>query len=319
MPDRPNVQAIALAFAGVYIIWGTTFVGIALAIRTLPPFFSGALRFFIAAALMYVWLRVRERHPFSGLDIGGSLLCGVLLSGIGNGFVIWAQQRLPSGIAALFIGALPVIMLGFDWLFFSRRAPTVRGALGMAIGLTGVIVLALHSHSIAGEVRPVDVIAVLTAETAWALGSLLQRRFVTVARLGSYICLQMFAGASFQLLMGVVDREWIGFHLAQVSLQSLLAVGYLVVFGSIVAVNCYSYLLAHVPAQQVSTYALVNPVIALALGALVLHERLTPTALLCALMVVVGVALVLWRGRPPAAPDTGHRAGVTCSVRRRLL
>ncbi len=301
MNARPHAKAILLAFAGIYIIWGTTFLGIALVVRTMPPFFSGALRFFIASLLTYAWLRSRDRHPFAGLNIGGSLLCGVLLSGIGNGFVLWAQQGgLPSGIAALFVGALPVMILALDWLFFSRRPPTARGALGVAIGLAGVVVLTLHTHTMSGAVRPIHVAAVLTAEMGWAVGSMLQIRYVKVERLVSYTCLQMFAGAVFQLVMGCLDREWIGFSISQISLQSLLALGYLVVFGSMIAVNCYSYLLAHVPAQKVSTYALVNPVIALALGALVLHEQVDPVALLCALMVLVGVALVLWRGRATA-------------------
>jgi drug/metabolite transporter (DMT)-like permease len=301
MNERPHAKAILLAFAGIYIIWGTTFLGIALVVRTMPPFFSGALRFFIASLLTYAWLRTRHRRPFEGLNIGGTLLCGVLLSGVGNGFVLWAQQGgLPSGIAALFVAALPVMILALDWLFFSRRAPTPRGALGVAMGLVGVVVLTLHTHTMSGAVRPIHVAAVLTAEMGWAIGSMLQGRYVKVERLVSYTCLQMFAGAVFQLVMGCLDREWIGFSVSQISLQSLLALGYLVVFGSMIAVNCYSYLLAHVPAQKVSTYALVNPVIALALGALVLHETVDPVALLCALMVLVGVALVLWRGRAPA-------------------
>jgi drug/metabolite transporter (DMT)-like permease len=301
MTDRTTTRAILLAFAGIYIIWGTTFLGIALVVRTMPPFFSGALRFFIASLLMYAWLRTRNAHPFAGLNIGGSLMCGVLLSGIGNGFVLWAQQGgLPSGITALFVGSLPVMILAFDWLFFSHRAPTPRGAVGVAMGLAGVVVLTLHTHSMSGAVRPIHIAAVLGAELAWALGSMLQGRYMTVDRLAGYTCLQMFAGAVFQLAMGCIDREWIGFQVSQVSLQSLLALGYLVVFGSVIAVNCYSYLLAHVPAQKVSTYALVNPVIALALGALVLHETITPLALLCALLVILGVALVLWPGRAPA-------------------
>ena len=90
--SRPALAQILLAFAGIYIIWGTTFLGIALVIRTIPPFFSGAARFLIASLLMYAWLRAREPRPFSGLNIGGSMLCGVLMTGIGNGFVIWAQQ-----------------------------------------------------------------------------------------------------------------------------------------------------------------------------------------------------------------------------------
>jgi len=301
MTARSGTRAILLAFAGIYIIWGTTFLGIALAIRTIPPFWSGGVRFLIAAGLMYVWLRRHDPRPFAGLNIGGSLLCGVLLSGIGNGFVVWAQQGLPSGVTALFVCALPVMMLLFDWMFFSRRAPTPRGMLGLAIGVSGVVVLTLHTHSLSGQMRPVHILAVMLAEVGWALGSLLQQRYIDRSRLGSYTCLQMFAGAAFQLFMGFVDREWIGFSASQVSLQSLLAVAYLVVFGSIIAVNCYSFLLAHVAAQKVSTYALVNPIIAVALGALVLHEKVTPVVLLCAALVILGVAMVLWPGRAPTA------------------
>jgi drug/metabolite transporter (DMT)-like permease len=295
---RPALAQVLLAFAGIYIIWGTTFLAIALVIRTIPPFFSGGVRFLIAAGLMYAWLRSREPRPFARLHIGGTILCGVLMSGMGNGFVIWSQTGLPSGIAALFVAALPVSTLILDWLFFSRRAPTSQSALGVAIGLAGVVVLAAHTHSFAGAVRPIHVIAVLTAELAWSTATLLQRRFVTPDRLLNFGCLQMQAGAVFQLLMGCIDREWVGFVPAHISLQSALAVLYLVVFGSIIAVNCYSFLVAHVPAQKVTTYALVNPVIALALGALVLHERVSPVAILSAILVLVGVALVLFQRRP---------------------
>jgi drug/metabolite transporter (DMT)-like permease len=295
----PALAHVLLAFAGIYIIWGTTFLAIAFAIRTIPPFFSGAARFLIAGSLMYAWLRLREPRPFSGLHIGGSILVGVLMTGIGNGFVIWAQQGLPSGITALFVGALPVSTLILDWMFFSRRAPTSQSALGVAIGLAGIVVLTAHTHSFSGTIRPVHVIAVLTAELAWSAGTLLQRRYVSPARVINFVCLQMLAGAVFQLLMGCVDREWIGFVPAHISMQSVLAVLYLVVFGSLVAVNCYSFLVAHVPAQKVTTYALVNPVIALALGAIVLGEKITPAAILSAILVLVGVALVLFQ-RPAA-------------------
>jgi drug/metabolite transporter (DMT)-like permease len=301
LPQPPALAQILLAFAGIYIIWGTTFLAIAFAIRTIPPFLTGAVRFSIAGGLMYLWLRAREPRPFSGLHIGGSVLCGVLLSGMGNGFAMWAQQGLPSGITALFVGALPVSTLLLDWMFFSRRAPSAQSALGVAIGLAGVVVLTAHTHSFAGTIRPVHVIAVLTAELAWSAATLLQRRYVSAERVINFVCLQMLAGAAFQLLMAVIDREWIGFVPAQISLPSVLAVLYLVVFGSLIAVNCYSFLVAHVPAQKVTTYALVNPVIALALGAVVLNENIPPVAIVSAILVLVGVALVLFQ-RAPATP-----------------
>jgi drug/metabolite transporter (DMT)-like permease len=295
---QPELAQILLAFAGIYMIWGTTFLAIAFVIRTIPPFFSGSVRFLFAGGLMYAWLRAREPRPFSGLNIGGSMLVGVLMTGVGNGFVLWAQQGLPSGIAALFVGALPVSTLILDWMFFSRRAPTSQSALGVALGLAGLAVLTTHTHSFSGTIRPVHVIAVLIAELAWSAGTLLQRRYVSPARIMNFVCLQMLAGAVFQLLMGCIDREWIGFVPSHISLQSWLAVAYLVVFGSLVAVNCYSFLVAHVPAQKVTTYALVNPVIALALGAIVLGERIAPAAILSAILVLVGVALVLFQRWP---------------------
>ena len=267
MQQRPLLPQILLAFAGIYIIWGTTFLALAVTIRSIPPFISGGVRFVIAATLMYAWLRAREPHPFSGLNIAGTFLCGALLSGIGNGFVVWAQQGLPSGIAALFVGALPVTTLILDRLFFSRQTPSAQSVIGVALGLAGIVVLSTNTLRFSTTVRPIHVVAVLTAGLAWSLGTLLQRRFVPSHRVFGYTCLQMFSGGVFQLLMSVVDWEWAGFRPERVELQSVLAVLYLVVFGSLIAVSCYSYLLAHVAAQKVTTYALVNPVIALVLGA----------------------------------------------------
>lgn len=307
---RPELAQIVLAFAGIYIIWSTTFLGTALVIRTIPPFISGTLRFLIAGALMYALLRAREPRPFSGLNIGGTMLCGLLMTGMGNGFIIWSQQGLPSGICALFVGVLPVSTLILDWLFFSRRPPSLQSALGVAVGLAGIVVLTLHTQSFSGAIRPVHVIAVLTGELAWSAGTLLQRRSVGADRILNFSCLQMLTGAVFQLLMGCLDREWIGFDPLHISLQSALAVLYMVIFGSIVAVNCYAFLIAHVPAQKVTTYALVNPVIALGLGALVLHEKVGPAAVLSAILVLAGVALILFQRRGVSAQPVAATPGV---------
>lgn len=298
MSSRASAGALLLAFAAIYIIWGTTFLCITLMLRTVPAFFGGAVRFLAAGGLMYLWLRSREPRPFAGLHIPGTALCGVLLTGMGNGFVIWSQIALPSGIEALFVGALPVSVLLLDWAFFSHRTPRPLAALGVALGLCGVVVLALNTQAIAHNARPIYVIAALAATFAWALGTLLQPRYVGPARVANFTCLQMLFGALFQLLMALVDREWVGFVPAQVSLQSLLALAYLIIFGSIITFNAYSFLVAHVAAQKVSTYALVNPVIALALGAALLGERITPAAIISTVLVLLGVGLVLLARAP---------------------
>jgi drug/metabolite transporter (DMT)-like permease len=307
MEQRPRLPQILTAFAGIYIIWGTTFLALALSIRSIPPFITGAVRFFIASGLMYVWLRMRESQPFKGINIGGALLCGALLSGMGNGFVVWAQEGLPSGIAALFVGSLPVTTVILDRLFFSKRTPNAQSIVGVAIGLAGIVVLSWNTMSFSANVRPIHVVAVLVAGLGWSLGTLLQRRYVPAHRVVSFTCLQMFAGGAFQFAMSFVDREWRGFEPSHVQLVSVLAVVYLVIFGSLFAVNCYSYLVAHVSAQKVTTYALVNPLIALVLGAVVLDERITSSAIVSTVLVLAGVALILFQRRspPPVVASSG--------------
>ena len=301
---RSSTTATLLAFAAIYIIWGTTFLGISLMLRTLPAFIGGGLRFLSASLLMYAWLRWREPRPFAGLNLPGTALCGVLLTGMGNGFLIWAQLALPSGIAALFVGSLPVWILLLDWMFFTRRAPRALASVGVLLGLAGVVVLSLNTETLSGRVRPIHVIAVLVTELAWALGTLLQPRYAPASRAVNFTCLQMLVGSGFQFLMGALDREWPGFDPAHVSALSWASLAYLSVFGSIIAFSCYAFLISHVAAQKVSTYALVNPVIALALGDAVLHERVTGAAVVSMVLVLLGVALVLAQRERPAMPTS---------------
>ena len=306
--------AVLAAFAGIYFIWGTTFLGIALAIQSIPPFIMGAARFLLAGALMYPWLRLRSSKPFEHVDLRLAALCGVLLSGMGNGFVGWSQQGIPSGIAALMVTSVPVIVLVFDWAFFSRRTPSKQALAGTAIAVAGVVTIVTHTRSLSGQAELIHVLVMVTANIAWSLGTLLQKRVARPNAVLSFTCVQMLAGGAFQLLMSVLDGEWRHFDVAQVSLTSALAVLYLVVFGSLVALNCYLWLLTRVAAQKVTTYALVNPVVALLLGAFVLHEQLTALAATAAVLVLLGVALVLFqdvrfrRGPRTFFPDRSRTA-----------
>jgi drug/metabolite transporter (DMT)-like permease len=287
--------AVLGAFAGIYILWGTTYLAIALAIQTIPAFISGGVRYVLAAVLMYAWLRWRNPRPFANVDLKVAASCGVLLSGIGNGFVIWAQQGIPSGIAALIVTSVPVIVLVLDWAFFTRRAPSKQASLGTAVAVAGVVIIVMHTRSLSGTAQPLYLLAMAAATTAWSFGTLLQKRSARAETVFSFTCAQMLFGGIFQLGMAVVDGEWSRLDLRAISVVSLIAVLYLVIFGSIVALNCYLWLLTRVPAQQVTTYALVNPVVALALGALVLGERITPLAVVAAVLVLIGVALVLFQ------------------------
>lgn len=289
---------VAAAFAGIYIIWGTTYLAITFAIKSLPPFMSGVARFGLAGLLMYGWLRARSPRPFAGVSIPMMALAGILLSGIGNGFVLVAQQGIPSGIAALIVAAVPVLVLIFDWAFFSRRAPTKQALLGTAVAIAGVVTIVIHTRNLSGDAHPLYLLAMVVATTGWSLGTLVQKRSANPATVLSFTCGQMLFGAAFQLLMSLVTGEWPRFDPAAISLSGVLAIAYLVVFGSIVGLNCYLWLLTRVPAPKVATYALVNPVVAVFLGAVVLGERVTPLALSAAVLVLIGVALIVFQDLP---------------------
>jgi drug/metabolite transporter (DMT)-like permease len=308
-----NVQIAGLkakalfAFAGIYLIWGTTYLAIALSIRTLPPFASGGIRFLIAAALMWGWLRWRDARPFAGIDFKRAALCGVLLTGFGNGLVVWAQQGVPSGIAALLVAAIPIFILAVECLFFAGRLPGRRAALGMAIATAGVAVIVMNTRSLSGGAQPIYVVAILLAVLSWSFGTLFQRQAgVQPSRIIAFTCVQIFFGALLQLALAILNREWLVLDVAHVSATSVFALLYLVIFGSIVALSCYSWLLTQVAPQKVATYALVNPVVALLLGAMVLGEQITAVALLAAGAVLFGIGLVLfpsWRPVPKVRPQ----------------
>jgi drug/metabolite transporter (DMT)-like permease len=289
---------VLAAFAGIYIIWGTTYLAIAFAVHTMPPFISGVARFALAGLLMYAWLRARNPHPFAGVNVPMMALTGVLLSGIGNGFVLWAQQGIPSGIAALIVASVPVLVLIFDWAFFSKRAPTKQALFGIAVAIAGVATIVMHTRTLSGNAQPMYVLAMLVATTGWSIGTLVQKRAATQATVLSFTCGQMLFGAAAQLLFSLVTGEWSRFDPAAISWQGLVAIAYLVVFGSIIGLNCYLWLLTRVAAPKVATYALVNPVVALVLGAAVLGERVTLLAMVAAALVLVGVALIVFQDLP---------------------
>lgn len=305
---------VIAAFAGICVIWGTTYLAIAIAIQTVPPFISGGARFLLASAVMYAWLRFKNPRPLAEINLPTAALSGVLLSGIGNGFVVWAQQGIPSGIAALIVTAVPVTVLVFDWAFFSKRAPTRQALFGTAIAVAGVVTIVIHTHSLSGETRLFYLLSMIGAVIAWSFGTLAQKRAARPDTVLGFTCAQMLFGGLFQVLMSFVDGEWSGFDPAAVTLSSVLAVAYLIVFGSIIGLNAYLWLLTRVPASKVTTYALVNPVVALILGALFLHERVTLLAAIATVLVLGGVALVLFQDWSPAALWRGRRKSVSAPI-----
>lgn len=294
-----NQLRLVLAFAAVYIIWGSTYVAILFAIETLPPFLMAGTRFFTAGVLMYLWAlrRTSERPTRSGW-MAAAVIGALLLAG-GNGGVVWAEQRVPTGLAALLVATVPLWMVLVEWILAGVR-PTRRVVLGMGMGFSGLALLIGPADILGGEAADLPGVgALMLGSLSWAFGSVLSRRVPLPASPLLGTGMEMISGGVVLLLFGSAAGEWGRVHLDEVSLRSALAVLYLILFGSLVAFTAYVWLLRHVEVAKVSTYAYVNPVVAVFLGWALVGEPLTPRTLLATAVIVAGVAFITLGRRQP--------------------
>jgi drug/metabolite transporter (DMT)-like permease len=291
-----------LAFAIVYVVWGSTYLGMRVAIETMPPFLMGGVRFLLAGALLALWVAARERPgwPTRG-QWGWAAASGALLMVGGNGGVAWAEARgVPSGVVALLAASLALWMVLLDWLRPGGRRPAPLVWAGLALGLVGVSVLVGPGALAGGRgVDPLGAMCVLGGSLAWAVGSLLSTsaRRPPSALAGS--ALQMGCGGAMLLVLALAHGDFA--RAAPPSARSVAAVGYLVVFGSLVAFTAYVWLLQHAAPSKVATYAYVNPLVAVGLGAALGGEPLSARVLAAAGVIVGAVALITaGRARRPA-------------------
>jgi drug/metabolite transporter (DMT)-like permease len=301
MPEVHAVRAasrprILLAFAAVYLLWGSTYLAIRFGVETIPPFLMAGVRHLTAGLLLFGWLRLRgarwpeRRHWKSAALIGGLMLLG------GNGLVSWAEQRVPSGLAALIVASVPIWMTVFDGLMHRQRPHGVVIA-GLMIGLAGIALLVAPGRFAGGtHVDPVGAAVLLTAALLWAIGSLWSRRVPLPSSTLLATAMEMVAGGMILLLAAGITGEWSGFSAAAVSTRSLLALGYLIVAGSLLGFSAYIFLLGATTPARVSTYAYVNPVVAVLLGWAIAGEPVTPRSLLAAAVIVGAVALIIRHG-----------------------
>ncbi|HEY0972609.1 MAG TPA: EamA family transporter [Gemmatimonadales bacterium] len=307
-PTSPSRARIVAAYAAVYVIWGSTYLAIRFAIETLPPFMMAGVRFLVAGAILYGWSRLRgAARPSRANWVATAIVGGFLLLG-GNGGVVWAEQRVESGIAALLVATLPLWMALLEWVGPDRRRPTGRTALGILLGLAGVAVLVGPEALLGGaaNVDPLGALVLVLASLAWAIGSLYSRRAPMPAspQIGSGM--QMLAGGALLTLLGLTTGEGSGVELAAFSTTSLAALGYLITFGSLIGFSAYVWLLRVEPTSRVATYAYVNPVVAVALGWLLAGEAMTAQTAVAAAIIVGAVALTVSapkkRDATPAGP-----------------
>lgn len=280
------------ALTTIYVVWGSTFLAIAVVVRDLPPFLSMAVRHLAAGGLLFGWLllRRREHEPLGFRQWRAAFVFGGALFLVGHGGLAWAQQEVPSGIAALLVGTIPLWMAILAWVFLSERLG-LRAFAGLALGFGGLALLVDPS----GEegAKPIGALVIVLGALGWAAGSVYSQRSALPKDTLLGAAMGMLAGgvllAAFSGVRGELDD-------ATFTTDALLATAYMVVVGSLIGFSAYVWLLKTVPASTVSTYAYVNPVIAVLLGWAFNDEVITGRTLLAGAAIVVGVALMVSRG-----------------------
>src|SRR5947199_1533628 len=288
---RLNRATVILAFLSIYLIWGSTYLAIRYAVETIPPLYTAGLRHLLAGSILLVWCLAKRLRPTWG-QVRASIVIGTLFFLVGHGTLHWAEQRVPSGLASLLIASEPI------WVFLltaiAARQWRWNASLlaGIFLGFGGVGLLMGRSALNSGPGVFVGSLAVLLGALSWSVGIVYSRR----SRLSGHplllSALSLLAGSVQLLLAGTVVGEYRGFSFASISSRSWLALGYLILFGSVVAFTAYNWLLEHYSPTLVATHTYVNPIVAVLLGRFFAGETVTLNVLLSSAMVIGAVMLV---------------------------
>jgi drug/metabolite transporter (DMT)-like permease len=294
----PSALSIWAAMLSVYIIWGSTYLAIRLAIDTMPPFLMASARFLIAGAVLYGWRRLAGDEQPKRLEWRSAAVVGLLLLLGGNGGVVWAEQIVPTGITALMVGSAPLWMVLLDALnpkkSTSYRRPGWVTLSGVAMGFLGIFLLVGPEQltGIGGGVNPLGAGVLTLAAFLWGLGSVYSRDAALPASPLLGTGMEMLVGGAGLLVLGSLTGEWNRLDLLSISWASLLSLAYLIIFGSLVGFASYTWLLRVAPTALVSTYAYVNPLVAIFLGSLFVQEPITLRVIISAGVILSGVALI---------------------------
>jgi drug/metabolite transporter (DMT)-like permease len=283
---------VAFALATVYLVWGSTYLAIRITDRTMPPLLMSSARFLLAGAALYVFASRGRARP-SLRQWGAAAIVGAGLLLIGNGGVAWAETRLQSGLAALIVAIIPLWVALMDRAFFGRRLSPAAIA-GLVVGFAGVALLVRPGGG--GDV--LAMLALVGATSAWAAGSLYARGAALPESPLLSASMQMLSASVFLGIAGLATGETSGIHTDSFSTKPVIAFVYLVLVGSLIAFSAYAWLLKNVRISIVSTYAFVNPVVAVALGTVFLNEKIGWSTLAAGAAIVVAVVLIV-TARPP--------------------
>jgi drug/metabolite transporter (DMT)-like permease len=286
-------SALILAFAAIYIIWGSTYLGIRVAIESMPGFLMAAVRFLVAGLLLFSFLRFRGAAWPTPRQWGANAIIGVFLLLGGNGLVVWAEHTVPSGVTALLIGVQPLFFVLTEWAWPGGSRPTLVTTGALLLGFVGVAWLAAPWENAShGGVHLPGVIAVLGACVFWAIGSIYSRHAKHGADPFLASSLQMICGGGALFIAALVKGDFAQVDLAHITLRSWTAFAYLIAFGSLVGYSTFAWLMKHSTPARVATYAYVNPIVAVFLGWWILDEPVTARTLVASAVIVAAVVII---------------------------
>jgi drug/metabolite transporter (DMT)-like permease len=303
---------VIIAFATVYIVWGSTYFFIQMAIHGLPPLLLGALRFMIAGTLMLIWCIIKGEKIFIKKSIITSAIVGILLLVGGNGAVIWVEQKLPSAMVAILVSSAPIWFVLLDKQNWGENLRNKATVIGLIIGFAGVVLLFSEQlgDMFAGGSKLAGMLLLLFGSIAWSSGSLYSKHHPSEGSAAVNVAWQMIIAGLIFIPGSLLDHEFDRLQWQQIPMHSWLALGYLVIFGSIAAFSAYVWLLQVRPATQVSTYAYVNPVIAVILGMLFAHEHVSLMQIAGLVIILASVLLInLSKYRKEKKPDMVEENG----------
>ena len=301
--SRPPTWKILLAFAIIYFIWGSTFLAIRVGVREVPPFLLAAMRFSLAGLFLYGWLRITGTPSPSRREWLAATVLGTLIFLLDYGCLFWAEQRIPSGIAAVVLATIPVFITLLEVIFLRTQRLTVRLVLALGVGLCGVAVLMNHSFSL-GEapVNRAGGLALLLASFTWSVATILTRRLPLPTSKPMSAAAQMLTGGLQLFILAALTHEFSEFHVQTVSSTAWWSLIYLIIAGSILGFTAYIWLLHYESPTKVGTYAYVNPVVAVAVGYFIGKEPIGPRTVLGTLLILVSVVTITTTPRKQDLP-----------------
>lgn len=300
---RPPAWKTVLAFSIIYFVWGSTFLAIRVGVREVPPLILASMRFFVAGIALFAWLKVKGIPSPSRREWMAATALAICIFVVDYGLLFWAEQRVPSGIAAVMLATIPVFMALSEILILRTQRLTFRLALALLVGIGGVAVLV--SRSLGFGEAPIDragAMALVVAAISWSIASALTRKLPLPASKAMSSGAQMLAGGIMLALAAAIFGEFRGFHIQAVSRGAWFALAYLIVAGSIVGFTAYVWLIHHESPTKVGTYAYVNPVVAVIVGYFLGGETVGPRTLFGTTLVLVSVIVITTtRAKKPAA------------------